>query len=109
MYRVAVPCIALFLALALAAAQARAEAGCAGWNTEGFFEAAETVDVERCLAAGADPNARTEFGTTPLHWAAAFNESPAVIAALLDAGADLKARTERGRTPLHLAAWPSRH
>ena len=33
------------------------------------------------------------------------NESPAIIAALLDAGADLKARDKVGRTPLHSAAW----
>ena len=33
-----------------------------------------------------------------------FNESLAIITALLDAGADLKARDEGGETPLHWAA-----
>ena len=56
------------------------------------------------LDAGADPNARSERGYTPLHIAADSIFS-AVIAALLDAGAEVDARDEEGRTPLHWAAW----
>ena len=58
----------------------------------------------RCIAGAVDPAAREVNGRTPLHAAAGFSESPAVIAALLDAGADLQARDVNGRTPLHVAA-----
>ena len=42
---------------------------------------------------------------TPLHFAAGFNDNPAIIAALVAAGAELEARLEEGLlSPLHLAA-----
>ena len=56
------------------------------------------------VAAGADIEARTEDGETPLHLAARNNGNPAVITALLDAGADPNARNLFGSTPLHRAA-----
>ena len=58
------------------------------------------------LDAGADINAQTEDGNTPLHKAAMFKTNSAAIAALLDAGADPDARTRNlpfGWTPLQLA------
>ena len=55
------------------------------------------------LAAGADVNARGEYGRTPLHSAARFNENPAMIEALLEAGADVNARDKNGGTPWDLA------
>ena len=83
---------------------------CTNWNSNEYFEAATAADVTDCLRSGADLEARTEDGFTPLHWAARGNDNPAVIAALLDAGADLKARTEDGLTPLHWAAgWTPLH
>ena len=103
MQRTGIVCIALLAALTLASTQARADASCARWNTLEFFEAAEIADVERCLEEGADPNARSERGAMPLHWAAALNENPAVIKALLDAGADPNVRYGRGVTPLYVA------
>ena len=56
------------------------------------------------LDAGADLNARTKLGATPLHLAAAFNQKPTVLTALLNAGADLNTRDKDGFTPLHVAA-----
>ena len=73
---------------------------CADWNTETFFEAAEVSDVIRCLQAGANLEARNEYGSTPLHGA----KTGEAVTALLEAGADLMARDNDGSTPLHEAA-----
>ncbi len=71
-----------------------------------FFEKATLKIVERMLATGVDANAKDEWGFTPLHFAAAFNDEPDIITALVDAGANLDARDkEWGATPLHWAAW----
>ena len=91
------------------APMAVAQAACDEWNTGTFFEKAAASDVTRCLAEfGADLKARDGNGWTPLHVAAAFGETPSVVAALLDAGADPRARDEHGRTPLHMVAWFSK-
>ena len=94
--------LGLWVALAGAAA---AQMSCDDWNTQAFFERAMTSDVQRCIKADAALEARTEYGWTPLHMAAAFSTTPAVVTALLNAGAALEERTERGfATPLHVAA-----
>ena len=64
---------------------------------------------------GADVNAKSEDGETPLHWAAkkgvthlhvAAHYNAAEIAKLLiEKGAEVNAKTEIGRTPLHYAAY----
>ena len=54
------------------------------------------------LDAEANPNARTEGGSTPLHLAA--RQRLAVIVALLEAGVDPTVRSEDGITLLHLSA-----
>jgi len=59
--------------------------------------------VSRALAAGADVNARDEFGVTALHYAAAVG-AVEVMLSLLRAGADANARDVDGNTPLHAAA-----
>jgi len=74
-------------------------AGCAEWNTRGFFESATLEQLEGCLDAGAEVNARDGDGDTPLHNAARFNDNPAVITALLDAGAYAAARDDEGKIP----------
>ena len=96
---------ALWLAVANAAL---AQPSCGDWNTPAFFQRATAADVSRCLAGGADLEARGENGVTPLHHAAAFSKAPAVVTALLAAGADLEARAANGVTPLHVAAVRSK-
>ena len=81
-----------------------ARVSCGKWNTSGFFKHAAQKEVSRCLKAGADPNARNKYDETPLHMAAKFSKTPAVVAALKKAGAELNARDKEGRTPLHTAA-----
>ena len=53
--------------------------------------------------SGADVEGRDDDGRTPLHVAAAFNDNPAVLDALVAAGADVESRDDDGRTPLHAA------
>lgn len=71
-----------------------------------FFEKATLKMVLKNLESGADAGARDEWGFTPLHFAAAFNDDPDIITALVEAGANMHARDkEWGATPLHWAAW----
>lgn len=89
---------------ALSPSVAGAQVSCEDWNTGKFFEEARAQDITRCVAAGSDPNARSDAGYTPLHSAAANSTEPAVVARLLDAGADAEARGNTGLTPLHVVA-----
>ena len=75
---------------------------CTAWNTIRFFAVATAPDVMRCLENGADVNARTKSGETPLHAASHYGTAETVNA-LLNAGADVNARTKSGETPLHNA------
>ncbi len=90
------------LAVLLATAVATAATNCADWNTLAFAEAADRARWHACLAAGADPAARDEYGSTPLHKAAYEGHTP-VAEALLDAGAKPDAQNKFGATPLHRA------
>ena len=55
------------------------------------------------LGQSADPNARTEEGSTALYLLAARGKGVDAIRALVAAGADLQARDALGRTPLEVA------
>ena len=77
---------------------------CSQWLIGEFWQKAKAEDVKRCLAAGADANARDDLGRKPLHRAAARGTAE-TINALVAAGADIDARGGKyGRTPLHWAA-----
>src|SRR5271165_7178108 len=92
-----------------------------GWTplmTAAF--AANPKIVDRLLSSGADPNAQTADGDTPLHLAAASagpvrnpsisNQIPRrIVQALIAHHAQVNARRKDGRTPLMAAAmmaWP---
>ena len=81
---------------------------CEDWNTKAFFLRAGVADVSRCLKAEFKVNARDKFGEIPLHQAAAFSKTTAVVTTLLKAGADVKARDKEGFTPLHWATANSK-
>jgi ankyrin repeat protein len=63
----------------------------------------DTARVRELLDSGADPNASSEDGWTPLHWAALKGHYE-LARLLLERGADPNARNFCGRTPLHYAA-----
>ncbi len=71
-----------------------------------LIEAIEKGDIEAVkqhLAAGADVNAKTGGGVTPLHDAAFGHKEIAEL--LIDKGADVDAQDVNGWTPLHSTAY----
>ena len=89
------------LVATLPAATAQESPACEWWDEEKPWRTITVEAVTSCLGAGADVNARFEFGTTPLHRAASDSTNPAIIAVLLKAGADVNARDNMYKTPLH--------
>ena len=77
-------------------------------QNEKFWKTAMLADVKNALDEGINIHSRTENGYTPLHLAAAFNETLEVVVLLLDKGVDMESRDAKGRTPLHLAAANSK-
>ena len=72
-----------------------------------IIEAATTghIDaVKQHLAAGADVNAKTEVGATPLHGAVTFGHNE-IVELLIAAGADVNAKGLGGTTPLDSAIF----
>ena len=77
------------------------------YTDEAFIEKVKTGtpgEVQEAIRAGAEVNARTVIGWTPLMWAAVFNQNPKVISLLIAAGAEVNARNKSGFTPLMFAA-----
>lgn len=99
--------IAWLVAASIAATIPIAAEDCAEWDSNGYFHTANVEDIAECVRSGADLAARGTLGRTPLHVAAAHNDSPFVITALVAAGAEVGRRDERDHTPLHSAAMAS--
>ena len=91
------------LGLEVTNSEAIADDLCEKWNTYEFFAQTNTSTLSHCLNSHS-PNARGDFGETPLHYAARLNQNPEVIELLLKAGAHLHERDDFGETPLHYAA-----
>ena len=64
--------------------------------------------VKLLLQHGADPNAKTSRGDTPLHFAARHRDDLPTVKVLVAAGADVHARNSLGNTPLSGAAIMNR-
>ena len=84
----------------------RALAAGGGYSLDGlmveFAIRGEVTGIKTLLDAGADIEAETSDGYTPLHWAARKGHVD-IVAALLAAGADVQAKDNQGRTPRDLA------
>ena len=59
--------------------------------------------IQEFLDLRADVNAKNEYGSTPLYFAAR-NKNPEVVTILIEAGAEVNARDNIGSTPLYWAA-----
>ena len=64
--------------------------------------------VKQHLAAGADVNAKNDYGETPLRWSA-WGGRKEIAELLISNGADVNAQGESGRTPLDLATQSKRN
>ncbi|MGA8028634.1 MAG: ankyrin repeat domain-containing protein [Bryobacteraceae bacterium] len=94
------------LVAVFAARVAEAQAPPAPGSAANLLRAATQGDlqhVKELLAAGADVNAGSSSGETPLH-NAVYSGNVALVELLLASGADVNAKERSGSTPLHVAA-----
>jgi ankyrin repeat protein len=73
------------------------------WELTEAGRRGELGRLRSLLAAGADANARDQYGSTPLHSAVSWGDRE-IASLLLDHGADVHARGWEGWTPMHTAA-----
>ncbi|MBQ7154395.1 MAG: ankyrin repeat domain-containing protein [Synergistaceae bacterium] len=73
-----------------------------------FCRKATHEQIINALDAGANPNARSRFGTTPLMEASHLNKDIGAIKELIDAGADINARNGKGNTALIFAVMENK-
>lgn len=66
-------------------------------------ESASLKALSKLLESGANPNAKTKDGSSPLHRAVRFKTKASSM--LLVAGADPNARNSDGMTPMHIACF----
>ena len=78
-------------------AAASASPGSPRWNPE-----AQSATITFLIESGADPNAASKRGVTPLH-IAVRTRSAAAVRTLLDLGADPTRKNKNGSTPMLLA------
>lgn len=70
-----------------------------------LVEAVRAMDhaqVKSLITSGADVNARSPSGASPLHWASQYKRT-AILGTLLEAGADANVATDTGVVPLELS------
>ena len=70
-----------------------------------FYDYAAVGDIEQVksfVSKGMDVNAKTQAGTTPLHFAVS-NGRRDIAEYLISKGADINTKNNNGQTPLHLA------
>jgi ankyrin repeat protein len=83
----------------------------AGQKEERLFVAIENGEMtlvkrlvlKHLFSRSADVNARTDFGSTPLHLAV-MNNHPDIAKLLIQSGAEINATDADGKTPLHIAS-----
>ena len=92
----------LILGLALTATTAFAQSGEDATLFEGL-EKNNVKKIEKSLERGANPNALSPTGNTPIHYAIMHNSTKA-IKALAKHGADIHFMNNAGNTPLMAAA-----
>ena len=65
-------------------------------------------DLQELIDAGAELDAESEYGNTPLHLVAWNDQAPErrvnrTLKILMDAGTDVNIRNDSGQTPLHIS------
>jgi len=71
-------------------------------NPYGVYGIGSLEKVKEAVKNGANVNKNKDGGTTPLMYAALFNDDPEVIMYLLDQGADYTVKTDKGKNLLEL-------